>query len=174
MHLSTLVEIAADLRRRSNQIEPAFSTRQIIESCFPDLVVTGSKLEPGIDELVSVTPQGTVLLYRRGLSIGDQRFAIAHGLGHLVLDGTKGACRPGRVGDPERELRADRFAAELLVPLAELRPYVGRWPSPMPAEHELYLDMVDEIASHFKAPARVIDQRIRELARTTNLCSERA
>ena len=157
-----LVEKAAELRSRSGQYEPAFSTRLIIDECFPDVLVTGSALEPGIDELVSSTPQGPIILYRRGLATPDQRFAIAHGLAHLIFDGNNGICRPGYVGDPERELRADRFAAELLVPLVELRPYVGRRPSTNRTEHELYLDMVDEIASHFHVPAWVVDQRIRE------------
>ncbi len=164
---SLLVEKAADLRRRANQVEPAFSTRQIIDACFPDVLVTGSQLEPGIDELVSSTPQGPVILYRRGLSTPDQRFAIAHGLAHLIFDGNKGVCRPGYVGDPERESRADLFAAELLVPLGNLAPYIGRQPSENAVEQELYLDMVDEIASHFHAPAWVIDQRIREVLRLT-------
>lgn len=171
MHLSTLVEIAADLRYRSNQTVPAFSTRQIIESCFPDVLVTGSALEPDIDELVATTTNGPVILYRRNLPTVEQRFAIAHGLAHLIFDGASGKCRPGYVGDPMREQRADRFATELLVPLDELRPFVRRWPSPMPPDHELYLDMVDEIASHFRVASLVIDQRIRELASTTSLYS---
>lgn len=158
-----MVEIAAEIRHRSNQTEPAFSTRQIIDECFPDVLVTGSRLAPGIDELVSQTSEGPVILYQRGLSAPDQRFAIAHGLAHLIFDGKEGACRPGYLGDPGREGRADLFASELLVPLLDLEPYVGRWPSDDPADHDIYLDMVDEIASHFNAPAMVVDQRIRLL-----------
>lgn len=163
MHLSTLVEIAADLRQRADQTDPAFSTRQIIERCFPHALVTGRNLPPGVDEVVSETPQGIVILYRRGLPTPSQRFVIAHALAHVIFDRVRGGCRPGSVGHASREKRADRFAAELLAPLNVLREYVGCWPSKDATESERYLDQVDEIASHFQVPAGLIDKRIREL-----------
>lgn len=163
MHLSTLVEIAADIRRRSGQTEPAFSTRRIVDACFPDTLVTGRELPPGIDEAVSISQNGPVILYRRGLPTPSQRFVIAHALAHLLFDRVRGGCRPGSVGHRSREERADRFAAELLLPLELLREYVGRWPSQDTSEHEKYLDQVDEIASHFQVPTGLVDKRIREL-----------
>lgn len=163
MHLSTLVEIAAELRHRSDQTEPSFSTRRIIETCFPRALVTGRDLPPGVDEAVSETPQGIVILYRRGLPTPSQRFVIAHALSHVIFDRVRGGCRPGSVGHQSREKRADRFAAELLLPLSYLREYVGSWPSKEPAEQERYLDQVDEIASHFQVPTGLVDKRIREL-----------
>lgn len=163
MHLSTMVEIAAELRHRSGQHDPSFSTRLIIDACFPDTLVTGRDLPPGIDEAVSISVSGPVILYRRGLSTPSQRFVIAHALAHVLFDRVRGGCRPGSVGHKSREERADRFAAELLVPSSMLREYVGRWPSEDPAEHEIYLDQVDEIASHFHVPSGLIDKRIREL-----------
>lgn len=159
--LRMLVEIAADLRARAEQHEPAFSTRQIIERCFPNALVTGRELPPGIDEAVSETPQGIVILYRRGLPTPSQRFVICHALAHVIFDRVVGGCRPGSVGHRCREERADAFAAELLLPLDRLEEYVGCWPD---AENrDRYLDQVDEIASHFQVPTGLVDKRIREL-----------
>lgn len=166
MHLSTLVEIAAELRHRSDQTEPAFSTRQIIETCFPHALVTGRKLPDGIDEAVSETPQGIVILYRRGLPTPSQRFVIAHALSHVLFDRVRGGARPGSAGHASREKRADRFAGELLLPLSYLRDYVGTWPDD--PDQERYLDQVDEIASHFQVPAGLVDKRIRELRAPRN------
>lgn len=166
MHLSTLVEIAADLRHRSSQTEPAYSTRQIIDACFPHALVTGRQLPAGIDEAVSETPQGIVILYRRGLPTSSQRFVIAHALSHIIFDRVRGGCRPGSAGHAARERRADRFAAELLIPLSALREYVGAWPDD--ADQDRYLDQVDEIASHFQVPAGLVDKRIRELRAIRN------
>lgn len=163
MHLSTLVEIAAELRHKAKQTEPAFSTQQIVATCFPDAVVTGHPLPPDIDEVVSRTREGIVILYRRGMSTGEQRVAIAHGMAHLLFDGAESACVPGRPGVEDVERRADAFAAELLVPLAELRPHVSVMPGA--GEESIYLDQVDLVASFFHVPAALIDRRIRELAR---------
>ena len=88
---------------------------------------------------------------------------IAHALGHVIFDGANGSCWRH---DTEAERRCDAFADELLVPIVFLREYVCAWPSADPDEHERYLDQVDQIASHFHVPQRVIDRRIRELART--------
>lgn len=161
----TLRMIAEAFRVRAEQTEPAFSTSKIIECCFPDAVVTGRSLPPGVHEIVTVTGDGPLIMYQRGLPTPDQRFAIAHAIGHLVFD-----FRHGRslapLNDESVEARADEFAAELLVPLDELAPYVGRFPAPDdPVAHELYLDQVDQIASHFHVPARVVDQQIRKLPR---------
>ncbi len=164
MHLSTLVEIAADLRHKSDQTEPAFSTRRIIETCFPRALVTGRELPVGVDEAVKITPQGAVILYRRGLPTPSQRFVIAHALAHVMFDRVRGGCRPGSAGHAGRERRADSFAAELLIPLSYLRDYVGTWPDD--ADQDRYLDQVDEIASHFQVPIAIVDKRIRELCAT--------
>lgn len=158
-----LAEVAADLRRRSEQTEPAFSTRKIVDVCFPGALVTGRILPPGIDEVVSNTRSGIVILYSRTLPTPSQRFVIAHALAHLIFDRVTGGCRVGSVGSKAREDRADAFAAELLLPLSYLGDYVGRWPSENEAEQHKYLDQVDEIASHFQVPAGLVDKRIREL-----------
>jgi Zn-dependent peptidase ImmA (M78 family) len=168
MRQSALVEIAAGLRDKAGQTEPAFSTRQIVEASFPTALVTGRQLPPGIDEAVSETADGIVILYRRSLPTSSQRFVIAHALAHVIFDRHRGGCRPGSAGHQSREDRADRFAAELLLPIARLEEYVGCWPSLVQAENDRYLDQVDEIASHFQVPSGLVDKRIRELRTTRN------
>jgi hypothetical protein len=164
-----LREIAESLRRRAEQLEPAFSTRQIIDACFPGTFVTGRRLPRGVHDVVMVDEDAFrshraphIIVYRRDISTDHQRRAIAHAVGHIIFDGPRHSCS---AYDRDRELRCDRFADELLVPLAVLREYVCAWPSEDPAEHDTYLDMVDQIASHFHVPSFVIDQRIRELPR---------
>lgn len=167
--VAELVEIAADIRTRAGQEQPAFSTRQIIERCFPEVLVTGAHLPDGVDEVFARRESGPVILYKRSLSGPEQRFAIAHAIAHLLFDADGTGASVGCAGDPAREERADRFAMELLAPLAEIRPYVGRYPCDDPDEHELYLDQVDEIASHFVVPAWVIQTQIRQLMRFTEV-----
>lgn len=163
-----IATIADSLRRRSEQIEPAFSTRQIIDVCFPGTFVTGRSLPNGVDDIVRIDEAAFrshraphVIVYRRDMPTAEQRYAIAHALGHIIFDG---AAHQGCAAfNAERELRCDRFADELLVPLEELRPYVCAEPSGDRERQETYLDMVDQIASHFHAPTSCIERRIREL-----------
>jgi Zn-dependent peptidase ImmA (M78 family) len=162
-----IARVAASLRRRSSQTEPAFSTRQIIDSCFPGTVVRGRTMPKAIHEMVLVDKHAFrshraphVIFYSRDLPTNLQRYAIAHALGHIIFDGSEGSC-----GAPfdEREQRCDGFADELLVPITTLREYVCAWPSSDPAKMETYLDQVDQIASHFQVPQSVIDRRIRAI-----------
>lgn len=175
MTTGVLERVAASLRRRSEQVEPHYSTTTIIDSCFPNMTVTGMRLRGGLHEAVRVDEGGLldgrghrrrhVLVYNRALPHDEQRFAIAHGLAHVIFDGaTPRACS---TYDAERERRCDEFAETLLVPLEELEPYVCRNPDHRGLEHQtdVYQDMVDMIASHFHAPARIIHKRIQELRR---------
>lgn len=163
-HLSTVVEIAADLRQRADQFTVPFSTTQIIETCFPDALVTGRRLPKGVLEAVSRTQRGPVILYARGLSPSAQRHVIAHAIAHLVFDGPRAFRRPGQKVDPAVERRADEFADELLTPYEYLEPRVERWPA-IGGANEIYLDHVDQLASRFGVEATVIDRRIRKLRR---------
>jgi len=136
--------------------------------CFPGTRVTGRTLPDGVHDVVVVHEHvwrshraPHVIVYRRDLPTSEQRHAIAHALGHVIFDG-HGHCGPYA---RDRELRCDRFADELLVPLERLCRVVTAWPSTDPLVHETYLDMVDRLASRFAVPPRVIDQRIRELPR---------
>jgi Zn-dependent peptidase ImmA (M78 family) len=162
---SPIVDIASDLRRRAKQAVPAFSTSRLVSTAFPDAIVTGYDLPSGIDEAVSRTKDGIVILYRRGMSTAEQRVAIAHGVAHLLFDDD---CRSGFVGSAARERRADAFAAELLVPLDELAKLLRVLPSKDPDEQQLYLDHVDHLASVFQVPAPLIRVRIRELVMSSH------
>jgi hypothetical protein len=166
----TITRIAESLRRRSGQSTPYYSTRQIIDACYPGTLVTGRRLPASCHELTVVDEHAFrshhaphAIVYRRDLPIPDQRLAIAHGLAHVIFDGPHGFDCADR--NHPREVRCDRFAAELLVPLIDLPEFVSVGPSKNPDENETYLDQVDQIASHFHVTSRLIDQRIRELRR---------
>lgn len=164
MHLSTLVEIAADLRRRAGQLTPPFSTHRIIETAFPNALVTGGSLPPGIDEIVSVRSDGPVIIYSRALSGPSQRYAIGHALAHLLFDDETACARAGCVGVAENEKRCDLFSAELLAPVTSVRRFVRHRPVDDEGEdREIYLDHVDVVASIFAMPAAVIDSQIRRV-----------
>lgn len=173
-HLSTTVEIAAALRTRAGLTKAPYSTTKIIQACFADVVVTGRVLPPLVDELVTRTADGPLIVYRRGLSSGEQRLAIAHALAHLIFDDVADAAGVGRVGTPACEERADRFAAELLVPLADLSRVVQIWPARASrgAAREHFLDHVDQISALFNVPSAVILERIRRLERLADLHGE--
>ena len=163
MHLSTLVEIAADLRRKAGLIRPPYSSRAIIEASFPSALVTGGILPEGVDEMVSQRPDGPVIIYARHLSGPGQRYVIGHGVAHLIFDDESVCARAGSRGDPAAEARADLFSALLYVPFEDLRPLVRHWPSRDLEDHEIYLDHVDQLASTFQMPAAVIDEQIQRL-----------
>ena len=159
--------VATSLRRRSGQREPHYSTQRLIDECFPGTRVTGRDLPRSVHEMVIVDRRAWrshraphVIVYQRSLSGEQQRYAIAHGLGHIIFDG---ASRPVHGYDADAELRCDRFADELLVPLDELRDYVTIWPTFDLDRRDDYLDQCDLLAATFRVPAAVIDQRIREL-----------
>lgn len=162
--LVVVVEAAAGIRARAGEWEPAFSTSRIVEQCYPGTFVTGGNLPPGIDEMITMTPDGPIITYQRKLPGPMQRFVIAHALGHLVFnDFTQEQATNRHLYDPVVEERADAFAAELLAPMSLVAKFVQRMPSSDPEEHEIYLDHVDEIASRFAVPADVIDSRIRSM-----------
>jgi hypothetical protein len=166
---AAIAAIAASLRRRAVLVEPSYSTMQIIETCFPGTVVSGRALENNCDELVRVDSKAFKshkaphrIWYNRKLSGPEQRYAIAHAIGHIVFDGPRS--RGVNDNAANRELRCDRFADELLVPLAELPAYVGGVrASDDPEQQIAFLDMCDQIASHFQVPSGVIVRRINEL-----------
>ncbi len=173
MRLSTLVEIAADLRRRAVQLTPPFSTKRIIAASMPGIVVTGSKLPDGMDEVVRLHDKRPIIVYQRSLSSPEQRIAIAHGLAHVLFDDETACLRVGSAGIPAIEERADAFAVELLAPLTSVSRFAQHGPS-SGDEHEIYLDHVDGIASLFAVPSYVIDSQIRRLVMTDKIASHRS
>jgi Zn-dependent peptidase ImmA (M78 family) len=156
------VAVVADaLRSHAGQVVPPFNAYGIIEARWPTAVITGRELPIGIDEVVSITEDGALIIYGRSLSTAERRFAIAHAMAHLMFD-LAGNPRRGVIIEPEREARADRFAQELLVPDRVLMRHLAMWPSDC-LDREMYLDQVDHIAATFHVPPDVIDKRIREL-----------
>lgn len=161
------VEVAADLRAQAGEHRPAFSTKRIVDAAFPGAKVTGRSLPQGVDEVVTRTENGVLIIYQRSLSTTQRRFAIAHAVSHLMFDHVHGGARIGQAGHADREQRADAFAAELLVPLSVLATLVRVAPSSDPEDYA-YLDHVDEIASRFQVCSAVAGRRIRELHATRN------
>lgn len=155
--------VAEALRSFAGQAVPPFSCQVIVETRWPTAIITGRELPIGVDELVTVTCDGVLIIYGRSLSTAERRFVIAHAIAHLLFD--LGECtRGGVIVDERREARADEFARELLVPDRALIRYVSIWPDGL-FDREEYLDQVDHIAAVFHVPAGVINQRIHELAR---------
>lgn len=164
MLLHDMVLVAGQVRARAGEVREAYSTGRIVEALFPDAVVTGRALPAGVQEVVSLTAEGPVIVYSRSLSPPAQRFVIAHALAHLIFDGGRpsAAARVGYTGDPVVEARADAFAAELLVPLERLAVLID---VPPISGDDFYLDQVDTLASRFNVPRGLIDKRIREVHR---------
>lgn len=162
--MGTVSDYAKILRGNAGLTGPAFSLQKILNTCYPDAIVTGHEFPDGIDEAVARTPEGIVILYRRSLSNGAQRFAVAHAIGHLMFDADAEPDEHGRAGSPDAELRADDFAAELLVPLDVLARHllIGLRPD-APDQRQIYLDHCDQLAHFFQVESSLIDQRIRQL-----------
>jgi hypothetical protein len=155
--------VAEDLRKRAGQLEPAFSTERIVDTCFPGAFITGGRLSPKVDGLASHQAEGPLIVYERSLPVPDRRMTIACALSHLLFGDGSGVEVPV-AGASATD--ADEFAVELLAPLAEVQKSARLFPSSDPDEHELYLDHVDDLAAIFVVPADVIDSQIRRLVPT--------
>lgn len=157
--------------------QPPYSTRRVVETCFPSVMVTGTDgLPRGCVELAFVGPSGQrTIFYRRGLAHPTQRVGIAHGLHHLAVDlrlGTSAECnlglreleRRGNVEQDPIELACDVFAGELLVPTDVLDAMAPAALFPAaPAEEHHFLDEVDSLASRFNVPAGFLRWRLWDL-----------
>lgn len=92
--------------------------------------------------------QGVVVLRRGSRGWGRERFTIAHELGHYLLPGhgsmvcSEGMMLRSLAGD-EHEVAANRFAAELLLPAAEVVPLVRK--------QRLSVEIVRSTAHRFSA-----------------------
>jgi Zn-dependent peptidase ImmA (M78 family) len=155
----------------------------VIETCFPDIVVTGAALPKTLIEMAEVGADGRRnLLYRRGIDHATQRVGLAHGLHHFLSDlkVARAARRRGhaecntnlrwleRSGKFEKdpiEVACDLFAGELLTPFDVLDTMAPKilFPSDKTKLH-LFLDEVDSLASRFNVPADFIQWRLADLA----------
>lgn len=156
-----VAEIAGTLRALSGQHEPPYSTARILEVSFPTAIVAGRQLPDGIEEAVSATCDGPLIVYRRQ-SVSDlRRVAEAHAIAHLVFD----LERQYESCAIKRELRADAFALELLAPDHEVREFFDllsrQWAHALTSD--VHLDKIDAISSRFHVPTEMIGQRIRHL-----------
>lgn len=94
--------------------------------------------------------KGIVALKRDIREEGRKRFTICHEIGHFVLPGHGTAdciCLSDEVESwrksvPEQELAANQFAAELLLPFAEVRPLI--------AKESLSINLVKNVSQEFR------------------------
>ncbi|MGH3615553.1 MAG: ImmA/IrrE family metallo-endopeptidase [Pseudonocardia sp.] len=87
------------------------------------------------------------------------RFTAAHELGHLLLHAD------AHPGDIEQEREADRFAAELLTPAAEIGPEL---PS------RLRIGALEPLARRWGVAMDSLVRRTQELGTTTDISAQRA
>lgn len=171
---SRVVAVTYDLRQRVGKKGSYYSAKEIIEECFPDVMVTGAALPPGIAEVVEVRGGQKTIFYNRRINPMAQRVAITHGLAHLLFD--LGPDRRECSRDNERmstqpiERRADLFAGELLAPLDELDEHFDEIFPREPVAKQHFDDEVDHVASTFKVPPGFLRWRLFDLAwlRKTN------
>jgi hypothetical protein len=170
IRVEEIVAVTRELRGRARLLEPPFSTRAILDVCFPEVLVMGRTLPDGVDEMVFSLEEGAGIVYKRGLSTPEHRVAIAHGVAHVIWDLGKVQERMCRRHSPVvrieiAEERAELFMAELLVPLEYLDGYV-RYTEPASEEDvDAHLDMIDELASHFQVPVPLLADRVSDLGR---------
>jgi Zn-dependent peptidase ImmA (M78 family) len=155
--------------------DPPFSTSRILEEMFPTVEVVQRKLAHyGLIEVYPrALPSGkrAVIAYHDGSHHSTQRFTIAHELAHWIFDFREGEAMPrvscgGPRGDEER--RADRFAAELLAPLAVLDRHARFTLRPDPDDDDAILkrdQAVQRLASRFNVSLMCMRNRVRDLER---------
>ena len=104
------------------------------------------------------------LLYRQGETKNRSRFTLAHELAHCCLAHLDHEFMPyieyrhdGAVNDP-REIRANSFAGELLVPAKELRKVLS-------SEYPDSLPRVTYLAKLFAVSVNVMKERLKQFPR---------
>ncbi len=156
--------------------EPPYSTRQLMDRCFPKIMVTGVDLPKGIVEVTERRRGSSTICYARKVSAGLQRVGIIHGLHHLLSDLRHGVglseCnvplreleRLGKVARDPVELACDLFAGEILCPLDVLDQYAPTAIFPRDEDQRrVFDDQVDQLASKFNVPAGFIRWRLYDL-----------
>lgn len=112
--------------------------------------------------------QGVVVVRRGSRGWGRERFTIAHEIGHYLLPGHGSTVCSGDAGmvlraygGDEQEVAANRFAAELLLPAAEVVPLVQK--------QRLSVAIVKSIAQKFSASLTVAAFQCMEV--TEEICA---
>lgn len=116
-------------------------------------VYFSGEVESGGGELQKVNGQPAVFVCANDSPV-RQRFTIFHELGHYVLghyDGSKTLHRKYGISFDNRELEADAFAAEMLMPESSLRAHVRNGCS------------FGELLNTFQASTPAMDRRLKSL-----------
>jgi hypothetical protein len=177
LDMAEIIRTARELRDRAALPGPPYSARDLMVTCFPDVLVTGAQLPTGLTELVEAGPRGKVIFYNRKSHPSTHRVGIIHGLGHLLFDlvgdivGTEAANKrcalsfgPHQASQPAAERRADLFAGEILVPLEDLDKMITIELFPTDKiERQHFDDTVDNLASKFNVPVGFLRFRLWDL-----------
>lgn len=98
---------------------------------------------------------------------GHQRFTVAHELGHYVFDFNEldnytytDFYRTDEAYINNKEVRASRFAAALLMPREK---FIERYMDLSKSNHYTYYELVNILSSDFLVSPSAVDRRIREL-----------
>lgn len=94
-----------------------------------------------------------IIRYAANQSIVRQRFTVAHELGHLLLHEEGRAYRDTTFAGTPREIEANRFAADLLMPLSWVAAFA-----------DLYRDDVARLARTFQVSEKAMDYRLANVA----------
>ena len=111
-----------------------------------------------LDGIAIKSPKVGIIVVNRNIPVVRQRFTIAHEFGHLIMPHRSEfyVCYPGKNRAMERA--ADKFAAELLMPLPMLKTLWEKYASNPQNRIEIVADILKVSRSALRA-------RIREMAR---------
>lgn len=124
MRLKESGATAADILRYFGVRTPPVDVEKIAERMGLTIVRIR---EPGWSGALESSVSGRAIIWLdQTESIVRQRFTVAHEIGHLMLDEMGKQFRDSSFGGSSVEVRANRFAADLLVPLELLSPYAYR------------------------------------------------
>lgn len=122
-------------------------------------------------ELRGRFPSDRIISVEEGASSKRRRFTVAHELGHFLLDfdpnktisytAMEYIC-PYSQNLPEPEVRANRFAAALLMPEDAFRRDFGAIYAKHADSTERLYDTVQELSDLFLVPPKAVEFRVRE------------
>lgn len=161
---------ARNLRRKAKLNGPPYSSKLLLERCFPEIHVTGQKLPERVTEIADVTDGKRTIFYNSRLLAPEHRVGVVHGLAHHLFDLTESRMEcelrftEHQADQQMRERRADLFAAEILVPMVDLDQLIGPALEPKkPVDFQMFNDEVDHLSSRFNVPRDFLRWRISDL-----------
>lgn len=160
--------------------DPPFSVSRIMDAMFPEIEVTGRKMDEYATLELYPEPLANgvraTLAYNEKDHHSTQRFSIAHELAHWCFCADFGkdiagasalACGARGNEKPGNEKRADYFASELLVPLHILDNAVTVEIYPNRHDHDALRDrdnQIQRLASRFNVSLGCMKRRVFDLA----------